>query len=257
MSNLLVVDWDYFFPSPEGKPNPTTEEFFLYDWGHSEAWHPALGAALWVNRANVFDMNNLPRPVMNDEWREFWDRFDIDEDAVLYFADSNSQAYHHFVRESVDEAGPSTVWLYDAHHDSGYGKPLEKIKEDQRVSCEDWMCAYHLDGAELHVRYPRWKYWAMDEQDPSIPLDRQIDDGEPVPVKFDVIFLCRSGSWVPPWCDNLFVEFYQAAPVAEFYELAECEPREWDETLVAEHAEVQRKVMNWAVAQTGEPDATP
>jgi hypothetical protein len=246
--NVLVVDWDYFFPTPEGDPDITFEQLQFYDWGHSEQ---SIGDWVWSVRASAFDKHNKPRPQMNDEWKTFWDRFDIDEDATLYFANSNSQAAAEEVRHSL---APRTakLWLYDAHHDSGYGaRTVEEVIKSGRVYCDDWMIGYHhWEQSELHVRYPRWKPWAMEvEGGPDLPeevIDRQVDDGEPNPTLFHAVFVCRSDSWVPPWCDEQFQEFiYSCHTVNELYCLDEKaqEPRPWDEAAVAQHIEAEKMAL--------------
>lgn len=242
--NLLVVDWDFFFPSKEGDPAiDETGEWMLWDWGHSETMSFML-EHIWIGRAAAFKANGIPRPEMNSEWMDFWDRFNIHEEAVLYFADSNSQAYDPTVQSSW-AAKTGSVWLYDAHHDSGYNKTVPEIFERGTVTCEDWMVPYRYQHqAELHVRYPRWKHWAFEvEPEAAIPgLDRQFDDGEPNPVEFHTIFVCRSGAWVPPWCDEDFHDFVYAAPVGELYEVAPCDQREWSEELVEKH-EIQMRQL--------------
>jgi hypothetical protein len=239
--NLLVIDWDYFFPTPEGKEEQSAEEFFLYDWGHSEGFGP-LNDALWVDRAAAFKINNVARPQMNLEWTDgWWERFNIDPRATLFYADSNVQAME------ADPGMIGQVWLYDAHHDSGYTRSLEEIVESGKVSCEDWMVAYHLRGAELHVRYPRWKPWAMTaEQGPSIEVDRQVDDFAPNPVEFHSVFVCRSGAWVPPWADQEFWDFITDAPVNELYEVGpEYKAREWDEAWIDQKLEIWQALRDF------------
>lgn len=49
------------------------------------------------------------------------------------------------------------------------------------------------DGLYRHLRCRR-------------PDDRAIAD-------VDMVFLCRSGAWLPPWCDDAFFRFVNAAPV--------------------------------------------
>jgi hypothetical protein len=226
--NLLCIDFDYFFPVQR----VDDEQGWLYDWGHSEANSLYLGP-IWGVRAAEFDRAGVPRPQANNEWTDWWGRFNIHEDATLYYADSNVLAYHPDV-QGDRKAGQ--VWLYDAHHDSGYGenRDIKAIVKSGKVSCEDWMVAYRLQHqAELHVRYPAWKAWAMDlEPEPLVPVDRQVDDGKPNDIVFDTVFVCRSGAWVPPWCDHDFMDFITDAPVNELYELDPCEPREFDEDQV-------------------------
>lgn len=234
--NLLVIDWDYFFPvDPYGK------NWQLFDWGHSEGFS-FMQNHIWTIRAADFDRAGVARPQVNDEWRDFWERFTFHEDTVLFYADSNSQAYH----EDVRGEGPyAQVWLYDAHHDSGYETPIEEIIKSGKLSCEDWMVGYRLtQQAELHVRYPRWKAWAMEaEPEPIVPVDRQVDDFGPNPLEFHTVMVCRSSAWVPPWGDGKFWDFITDAPVNEIYSLGSAEePRVWSEDDVTQHAETIRQL---------------
>jgi len=228
--NLLVVDFDFFFPELSHDP----KLWMYYDWGHAEN-NSLFYGALWVVRAADFDRNNIPRPKVNDDWMHFWERFDIDESAVLYYADSNRFALHEEVRRSAADT-TGQVWLYDAHHDSGYQGTVEGLTDDEgtsHFSCEDWMVGYHMLDAELHVRYPTWKTWAFEaEPEMLIDVNRCFDNGLPNDVHFDTVFVCRSGAWTPPWCDHDFEDFITDAPVNELYELEECQPREWDEGAV-------------------------
>lgn len=129
-SHLLTVDWDYFFPVPG--PSAPVGEAMLYDWGFREA--PFFIGPIWGSRTYGFLMNDLPLPTVNDEWRTFWDRFDIHDEAVLYVSDS-----HLIAGKSEVAYGGATfdwpvasVWSYDAHHDSGYNITMQAQVERWR-----------------------------------------------------------------------------------------------------------------------------
>jgi hypothetical protein len=221
MINLLVVDFDYFFPVVELPQQGPDWPYF--DWYHAEG---LVLPGMWESRAANFLANKLPLPQTSGEEAAFWDRVRISPEAELYYADSNAYAIDRSVNRWV-----SSVWLYDAHHDCGY-KPnaVERMLERDDVSCEDWMLAYHEAGADLHVRYPTWRTVAFDvEGDPEVEVDRIFDDRAVPDVVFDRVFVCRSGTWTPPWLDGRFLEFVLAAPLASRTELESCSPRQWDE----------------------------
>jgi len=251
---LLVVDWDFFFPEKTQDP----EQWQLYDWGHQES--SLFLGPIWTIRAEAFDYHGIPRPGMTDERFGFWDRFKIADDAMLYYADSNMYAIDQQVRFSASEFGTGTVWLYDAHHDSGYGRSIADVRRTGNVSCEDWMMGYRLfDKAALHVRYPRWKTWAFDlEHKPSISVDRAFDDGKANKTRFDTVFVCRSGAWTPPWCDWDFQAFIDAAPVNDTIEIGDCQPREWDEdnvkALLIQRRQVEEQLRNAHTLPGGWPE---
>lgn len=208
--NLLVVDWDFFFRNPFDGGDYRTDEVLLYDWQHSES--PLYIETLWPIRASGFLRNGLPLPRC-EGYEGFWKRFEIYLPTTLLVADSNVWAGTEEV-ERPDLEPWDSVWLYDAHHDCGYGhSSLAEVAANGRIECENWMVVHHNDGAQLHVRYPQWKVHAFTaEPKPWVPVDRAFDDGTPPPVNFDAVFLCRSGAWVPAWCDDQFAEFVAAFP---------------------------------------------
>jgi hypothetical protein len=223
---LLVIDWDFFCVVREDPDDPLRE---LYRWTHWEGDGTLLAEDIWPVRAAAFVRVGAPLPATSGDERGFWDRFTIAPDAELYLADSNAQAAH----PRVAEPRPTEVWLYDAHHDAGYrAGALEEVREEGRVTCEDWMLAYHLWGAELHVRYPPWRRHAFQlDPPPQVALlDRQVatpGNGPPGPVH--AVFVCRSPVWTPPWLDLDLERLVLAAPVRRIVPLqgVECRPRAW------------------------------
>jgi len=215
--NLLVIDWDYFFPSPGDDP--------LFDWGHSESseiYHDVI----WTARAAGLQSAGRALPMTTGQEHTFWQRFRISRSATVYIADSNVQACAPAVMQRVRH-----VWLYDAHHDSGYrGRAdLRSLTRVGEFTCENWTIAYWLKRATIHMRYPSWRSYALDlEPEPPIDVDRQVDDGAPVPEMFSRIFICRSSAWVPPWLDTAFTTFVQRSGrrVKKLHPFSE---REWSD----------------------------
>lgn len=199
--NLLSVDWDYFVPSID-------REFAL---GAAEGFSDDMVDALWDARAAQLLGCGLELPATSGDEDGFWNRFHIRSDAVLFYAESHAQAAHPALRRRY-----AHVWNFDAHHDAGYEGELEDVYRLGWVGCANWMCYYHLEGATLHVRYPRWRGDAMlRELGPLCPVDRAIDDSWDVPIVFDAVFVARSGALTPPWLDDGFLRFIRSAPVAE------------------------------------------
>ena len=208
--NLLVIDWDFFFPTGEHD----VETAALWDWGHSEEGMAALYLGIvWTTRAADFIRRGIALPDTSGEEAMFWSRFTFAPNAKLYYGESNVLAYHKTVRRGWNLN--SQVWLFDAHHDSGgYRYTLAQTLKRKTLTCEDWMVGYA--ATDLHMRYPRWKAWGLTEEpDPIVRVDRRVDDGADVPVVFDRVFVCRSGAWVPPWLDQKFWAFIASAPVPQ------------------------------------------
>lgn len=143
---------------------------------------------------------------MSGEERGFWARFTFAADVQVTIAESHLEAASAGVRRGVTE-----VWNFDAHHDCGY-RPRVVESLLKVVDCSTWLALYAValpDGA-VHVRYPRWKDKAFDvEPEPEVACDRAFDDGQPFPGGIDRIFICRSGIWTPPWCDDHFDGFVE------------------------------------------------
>lgn len=200
---LLVVDFDFFVPIPEQGPRAA-----LFDWGHLEA--EFFIHDVWPARAAHLQMAGADLPQAEGH-TTFWSRFTFADQVRLLVAESNAAVVGSDAIPRFGEA--DEVWLFDAHHDAGYGNtdPLE-VARGGRLTCEDWMVLPALCGATLHVRYPQWRTVAMREPEPTVAVDRQFDDGQPDQEPFDVVFVCRSGAWVPPWCDPAFFEFINSCP---------------------------------------------
>ena len=211
--NVLVVDFDYFFPNPM-EAGTATEDMGLYDWGHKEAPFFVDGP-LWTIRAEQFIGSGLPLPqtaVVADWWR----RFRFAPGTELLLCDSNAHAGN-LSPEAVG-GNLGEVWLFDAHHDGGYRDNPSASMQYWRnhrptLNCEDWMIDLAADGADLHMRYPQWRGRGVEmEPEPAVMMDRAVDDLERLPIRFHAVLMCRSGAWVPPWCDGDFTALAEAFP---------------------------------------------
>lgn len=236
---LLVVDWDFFFPNPmEG--GALSQRASLYDWGHIE--NPFFIEAVWPLRASNFFLAGLDLPGTSGEEETFWSRFRIASDAALHVAESNAD-----VVRFLD--GMGEIWLFDAHADCGYHgeDSLTRILDGGQVDCGDWGLYAVMRGITMVVRYPRWKVHAFEvEPETAVErffegaIDRDIDDGDDIPVMFDRVFVCRSGAWVPPWLDDRFERFVRSAPA----KVGEMLPRRsFDESVARRLAEEHREVL--------------
>lgn len=242
MSNLLVVDWDYFFYNPLYATDGHDERFWLFDWGHRES--PLYIDVLWPMRAAGFLKHGFDLPTV-DVPKDWWDRFNIADDAVCEVSDSNM-----YSGIAGDGRVFDHVWLYDAHHDLFAIHSPEQLLEYSAkgaVTCEDWMWVHHLQGSRLHWRYPKWfpygKHYAR-ELPKWVNCDARKDDMGKLDtrMKFDVVSICRSGAWVPPWCDEQFEQFYQSCP-AQVVQVDETKLlRKWDEQQGWDHVEAMKRV---------------
>lgn len=216
MSNLLVVDWDFWFPNL-GEAGTAGDHAVLWDWGHSEQLPILLSPVVWVSRAGGFTASGLDIPDIKEPdsgWGSFWNRFTFADDTEFTFADSN--AYAGTLTPIDGTEWFERVLLFDAHHDSGYRiNSMTEFENQDGFSCEDWMLVHQQNGTtDLEIRYPQWHPDGPMATLPEGVVTRQVvDDGAQVAGVFDSVFVCRSGTWVPPWCDQEFLAFLHACPL--------------------------------------------
>lgn len=206
---LLVVDWDYFFPNPMAAGGDPPEDWGLYDWQHRE--NPFMSQEIWSIRGAGFLFHDRELPVVKD-YQGFWDRFTFRDDAMVLYGDSNLHGMslnpYPIVEDAVEGEPWEKVTLFDAHHDCGYGGTYEEWVENDTVTCENWMLCHYQKGSKLEVIHPPWRVQVEGiEPEPVVPVERRIDTGGPVDDVFDAVYICRSGAWVPSWCDDQFTAF--------------------------------------------------
>lgn len=206
MKRLLSVDWDYFFPVP----SPNKDKDFLYDWGHIEdRYSTGLMNAIWTVRAAQFLAKGLSLPQTSGEELSFWENFDLSGTNTLYFADSHVDILQKELYHNVTE-----VFNFDAHHDA-YGKFIPGAKR----SCENWTFHFYEKDAALTTVLPSWQD-KVNLPEPAIPM--QIIQGFNTykyiygKLKIDKLFVCLSGSWVPPWLDENFKTFLTSAEIENY-----------------------------------------
>lgn len=193
--NLLVVDFSVFLPAD------------LPAWGRGEE-DPFFYEHIWPTRASALLARDgaLPHPSA-EALAAFWPRFRFARHARLLYADQGMWAFHESVREGV-----TCVWLFSPVHAAGYTHDaIERMLITKQVDRSNFMLAYAATDVELHMRYPV----GVDptaEPEPPVPLERLVDDGLPVGVVFDRVFLFKSPSFTPAWCDGDWHRFLTAAP---------------------------------------------
>lgn len=239
--HLLVIDWDFFFPTPTAGA-PLGVDSHLYAWPIAEdATHVEV---IWLRRVRAFMDAGVPLPQCKG-FSGFWDRFTIAPEAPLFYADSNAWAGQLFPSNVGGEGPWESVHLYDAHHDCGYQQNHRTFEEWQAkgpISAENWLLAHYWNGSRVFVHFPPWREsMTRPSERPLIPVGMTIDDGHAPAVAFDAVFLCRSGAWVPPWCDEEFSKFLAACPVARRVEIPQ---NQWNQPRpdVVRMAEVERSM---------------
>jgi hypothetical protein len=213
---LLSVDFDAFFPIPEGSRAKDVGSW-LYDWGGLDAQVPVMDL-VWAARAASFIGEGLALPATSGEERSFWDRLTLSPSASCCFADSHS--YAAVLPELAGFQDCTELVHVDAHHDGGYPG-----SQTCRATCDNWTRFW---SCPITMVYPRWKAWGLtSEPEPRVKMRRVVDNGRHL-GHFDKVFVCRSSGWVPPWCEQAFWDFLSACPTASFVNLDGMTPRKWD-----------------------------
>ena len=190
---LLSVDWDYFFPDPIKDPLVSCLPPF------ADCHERATQQWLFHGRRCIDRIGDIP--MTSGDEGGFWQRFQIFPAALLFIGQEHRFAAHPDVMSGVSE-----VWNFDAHADAGGYESGADVDGT-------WLTRYASTVAK-HVRYPSWKTWAFDDEpQPAIEVDRQIDDGKPIPWVFDRIFICRGDNLTPPWIDQAFLGFLKRCPI--------------------------------------------
>lgn len=247
------VDWDFFF-----------KEDSMWDWGHREsslfleaAWQWRFEQFLGSQSMGGRDLEQFYQP--NILYKSFWEElqrlgFDF-SDALFLIGESNLGAWSSFANMPV-----SHVYNFDFHHDVAY-EDLGK-----RVDCGNWLGQLLREKKRLTatIVYPT-KERQADEFHLPESVETLIGSKiqattfralEEAPRKVRYLFICRSGSWTPPWADDQFLGFIGQAPSDSkpiwYAELLHNEkadlanplvPRVWDRAAAVEQAEQYQKLI--------------
>lgn len=219
---LLSVDWDFFFP-----------DLFHYDWSFSEC--PLYINGLWHFRAGNHNLKTKEiaiEAVRPNEalLRGFWEKI-IDTHKCTPWKIVISESHLdivHLLKMYPD----CDVLNFDSHHDLGYDDKTKDI-----IDCSNW-AAYGLAlGLINHyrLRYPPWRKEHAEDCPAEVKnLVKMAEYGLPKFVReIDIIFVCRSGAWTPPWSDDKWLEFIGG--------LRDINPIVWEQRIVLREADLARE----------------
>lgn len=214
---LLSVDWDYFISMDR-----------QCSGSYMEGIQNAVN--LWYRRyfqfreqgVNLQDLYSLS-PEVNTFWKRVKEYFQIGGDTKIYVSDSHALSY-----EIAVENNCSSVYLFDAHADLGYGGTSSLEFE---LNCANWLGKLRMDKliSEANIIYSPYtmekpEYFKQREGTGDV----QFTSFECLKKDINVsaIHICRSGSWTPPWFDGDFFRFITSLELP--YKIVDCLPRKWD-----------------------------
>ena len=173
---ILSIDWDYFFPDSA-----------WYDWGHAETVMYLNMAWQWrVNNRHIKTGKSALTEYVPTIPKDFWNI--VTNDPMLFVAESHAAIATLPMNNSI-------VTNLDAHHDCGYGA-------NDDLECGNWAWWMKEHIKEYHLCYPAWRgdgEEAAYRRKPTTII-REL----PAPADYDLVFVCRSGCWTPPWYDRQF-----------------------------------------------------
>ena len=199
----LSLDFDFF-----------VRELMMWDWQHSEL-DPLRSTFAWVGRYAGMDLYKECDPKRwadfdpRDLWAVLAERgVTLRPGTTCWIADSHGKAYPVLNRPGFDE-----LVNIDAHHDCWEPNPMA----GDEPTCENWLGCTAISRPAIQV-YPTWKTKEMGRHGsgaapvrPGAGLFettwnewRTGPKNEPLEVV--AMFLARSGAWVPPHLDTMFLQ---------------------------------------------------
>jgi hypothetical protein len=176
---ILSIDFDYFFPDSS-----------WFDWGHNE--NMLFLETIWSIRAADIHLKTKQSAI--DYYvptipTDFWSL--IKNKPNLFIAESHTRICQLLNTKNI-------IYNLDAHHDCGYNY-------NKSVDCGNWASHALTINSKVHIIYPTWRKTSPEHKSLSQPTS--ISYKLPKPQNYDVVFVCRSGCWVPTWCDTEFQKF--------------------------------------------------
>ena len=245
MTTLLTVDWGFFVPEERLMWN----EFVETKYSFNDKWFDTFATAY------AYNLDLEERIKTTGEEIGFWDRlrskFIIPNHVLIKVTESHVDAFDFARKYEVDR-----IFCFDSHVDLGSQSPKEIIdysnaESNLNVYCVDWLGGYgvyckYYRGQKIEInvieRSHSRGFGFNDEikEDLNVNIveteDELISGEEKITV--DLIHICRSGAWCPPWLDKNFSEFVNS--LSKNYE-TELEEREWNREEVIEYSNRELK----------------
>ena len=214
---LLSIDWDYFI----NNPNPNSYSYTENQKTIVDLWYKRY---LKMNEDGK-DIRKFFKlsPSVDTFWSSIFRSFLLKQGIPAYLSDSHALSY---TIAELHEC--STVYLFDAHSDLGYGG-LSSL--DFEVNCANWLGKLLKSGRvkEANILYSPFtaekpEYFGAMNRTFNIRY-LSFEDIRPI-IKIDALHICRSGAWTPPWLDFRFNQFTDDSGLE--FQTINCPERKWD-----------------------------
>jgi hypothetical protein len=210
----ISIDFDYF-----------VRELIEWDWGHGEGIRMFL-TEIWPIRYRQIDLWRECNPVvyadvMPDEFgAQLSDQgLSLQRMRHLGYAESHKWALP-FLLDKSSKVPADVMINFDAHHDCYTDfRAVMPDSEAAKPSCENWV-QHYLDvrpSTKVMWVVPKWRIDAIGNDMRKVERCRKspITKRKPEVTTLDKlsfnrdrvrnVFICRSGAWVPPHLDPLFI----------------------------------------------------
>lgn len=217
MNNVLVsIDWDYFMPYIKywNKSYIENEKNIFIHWYK----------VYFENMQNGIDIQKSM--YAGKETKVFWAKlkgiFRFDPQTKVYVSESHKLSY-----TLAEENGCREVYSFDAHSDLGYGKRPFLYG----INCSNWL-GYLLKNDIIKKSNIVYSPYTGERPNYFKELNRihNVKYLTPCMLKFgtrsNIIHICRSGAWTPPWLDGCFANFIKISGFS--YKLIDIKRRIWN-----------------------------
>ncbi|WP_449443845.1 arginase [Ureibacillus acetophenoni] len=214
-NSLLSIDWDYFISSEDQDILSCVENNRTI----IEEWYKRY----FKMKSKGLDIHQYYQ--LSNEIDTFWDKikqiFRIEESTKVFVSDSHALSYNIAKNFKCDK-----VYLFDAHSDLGYGGFSSLTFE---VNCANWLG--HLlkqkqikEANIIYSPYTKERPEYFNKMNKRFNI-KYLKMKDLINLSTNVIHICRSGAWSPPWFDNEFTRFVKSLNIP--FKVVDCPSRRW------------------------------
>lgn len=224
-ANILSIDWDYFMRVsiedrlrlfPDSGSEMITDIMMNFIW--TARYAEAIRHGKDIRKIGVISAYHKVKEFLRC----------LPKDTTVYVADSHSYAYA--LCQSFGR--PINIVNIDFHHDL--------YDNGDTVDCGNWLLQLLR---EYRVEKALWVKRKDSEVEGGVACDnvRVTEDIDSVlQIKYDAVFMCRSGAWTPPHLDKKFMELCSVVPNGSLI-VREASIQQWDR-----YIEVKRSIPYWS-----------
>ncbi|MCM8901345.1 arginase [Caldicoprobacter algeriensis] len=214
---LLSIDWDYFICSKVKRYSYIENSKNVLD-----VWYKRY-FVLKRQGKDIKDLYSL-FPEVRDFWEKIRQKFIIKPCVKVYISDSHVLSYN-----IARDTRCTSVYLFDAHADLGYGG-LHSLNFE--LNCANWLGKLLKDGVIqkaniVYSPYTLEKPHDFKEINGMYNVEYITRESIPTGIEVAAVHICRSGAWTPPWYDAKFLKFVRDSGLSNL-EFIDFFPRKWD-----------------------------